>query len=64
MKLVLFLAEVFEHESSERASPLAAERPEPSADRVENTVVAFVQCEPRDEELGEAVLKQAVKYFC
>ena len=63
MKLVLFLAEVFEHEAGERASPLAAERPEPSADRVENTVVAFVQCEPRDEERGEAVLKQAVKYF-
>ena len=63
MKLVLFLAEVFEYEASEQASPLAAGSPEPAADRVENAVVAFVQCEPRDEERGEAVLKQAVKYF-
>lgn len=63
MKLVLFLAEVFEYAASQQASPLAAERPKPAADRVENTVVAFVQCEPRDEERGEAMLKQAVKYF-
>jgi len=63
MKLLLFLAESFEYVASERASPLAAERPEPAADRVDNAVVAFIQCEPRDEERGEAVLKQAVKYF-
>ena len=63
MKLLVFLAEVFEYEASERGSPLGAEQPEPQEDRVEGAIVAFVQCEPRDEERGEAVLKQAVKYF-
>lgn len=63
MKLLIFLAEAFEYRASEPGSPLAAEPPEPSADRVENAIVAFLQCEPRDEDRGEAVLKQAVKYF-
>jgi len=63
MKLLLFLAEAFEFEASECVSPLGAEPPDPDSGRVENAVVAFVQCEPRDEERGEAVLKQAVKYF-
>jgi hypothetical protein len=63
MKLLVFLAENFEYRASERGSPLGAEEPHPSEDRVEGTVVAFVQCEPRDEERGDAVLKQAVKYF-
>jgi hypothetical protein len=63
MKLLVFLAEGFEYRASERGSPLGAEQPRPSEDHVENAIVAFVQCEPRDEERGEAVLKQAVKYF-
>lgn len=63
MKLLIFLAESFEYRAAEPGSPLAAERPEPDAGRVENAIVAFLQCEPRDEERGEAVLKQAVKYF-
>jgi hypothetical protein len=63
MKLLVFLAENFEYEPSEAGSPLAEENPDPAGDRVENSVVAFIQCEPRDEERGEAVLKQAVKYF-
>jgi hypothetical protein len=63
MKLLVFLAEKFEYEASERGSPLGAEVPDPTEDRVEGAIVAFVQCEPRDEERGEAVLKQAVKYF-
>ena len=63
MKLLVFLTESFEYRASEPGSPLAPEIPEPAEDRVENAIVAFVQCEPRDEERGEAVLKQAVKYF-
>jgi len=63
MKLLVFLAECFEYTASERSSPLAAEQPEPASGRVEDAIIAFVQCEPRDEERGEAVLKQAVKYF-
>jgi hypothetical protein len=63
VKLLVFLAEAFEYGASERSSPLAAEKAEPAEDRVENAIVAFVQCEPRDEERGDAVLKQAVKYF-
>lgn len=63
MKLLVFLVESFEYEASEPGSPLADEQPRPSADRVDNAIVAFVQCEPRDEERGAAVLKQAVKYF-
>jgi hypothetical protein len=63
MKLLVFLAEVFDYRASERGSPLGAEQPQPSEDRVENAIVAFIQCEPRDEERGDAVLKQAVKYF-
>jgi len=63
MKLLVFLAECFEYTASERSSPLTAEQPEPASGRVEDAIIAFVQCEPRDEERGEAVLKQAVKYF-
>ena len=63
MKLLVFLAESFDYRVSEAGSALAPETPEPSEDRVENAIVAFIQCEPRDEERGEAVLKQAVKYF-
>jgi hypothetical protein len=63
VKLLVFLAEAFEYRASERGSPLATEQPQPAEDRVENAIVAFVQCEPRDEERGDAVLKQAVKYF-
>ena len=63
MKLLVFLAESFDYRASEAGSALAPETPEPSEDRVENAIVAFIQCEPRDEERGEAVLKQAVKYF-
>ena len=63
MKLLVFLAESFEYEASEAGSPLAAEKPDPAGDRVENAVVAFIQCEPHDEERGDALLKQAVKYF-
>ena len=63
MKLLVFLARRFEYTASEPGSPLADERPEPETDRVDGAIVAFVQCEPRDEERGEAVLKQAVKYF-
>ena len=63
MKLLVFLVESFEYRASERGSPLAEELPQPSEDRIEGAIVAFVQCEPRDEERGDAVLKQAVKYF-
>lgn len=63
MKLLVFLVEAFEYVASEPGSPLAADRPEPPADRVERAIVAFVQCEPHDETRGEAVRKQAVKYF-
>lgn len=63
MKLLVFLAESFSYAASERSSLLAAELPQPATDHVENAVVAFVQCEPRDESRGGAVLKQAVKYF-
>jgi hypothetical protein len=63
MKLLVFLAETFEYRASERGSPLGAEQPQPSEDRVADSIVAFAQCEPRDEGRGEAVLKQAVKYF-
>ena len=63
MKLLVFLVETFAYEASERSSPLAADRPDPASDQVGNAVVAFVQCEPRDETRGDAVLKQAVKYF-
>ena len=60
---MLFLAESFEYRACERASPLGAELPEPESDRIEQAVVAFVQCEPADESRAEALLKQAVKYF-
>ena len=63
MKLLVLLAERFEYTASEPGSPLAPAQPEPAADCVERAIVAFAQCEPRDEERGEAVLKQAVKYF-
>jgi len=63
MKLLVFLTESFQYEACEAGSPLAAEPPEPTQDRVEDAIVAFIQCEPCDEERGEAVLKQAVKYF-
>jgi hypothetical protein len=63
MKLLVFLVESFEYCASERGSPLGEEHPEPSEDHIEGAIVAFIQCEPRDEERGDAVLKQAVKYF-
>jgi len=63
MKLLVFLAESFEYQASEPGSPLAEQPPEPASDRVEGAVVAFIQCEPCDEARGEALLKQAVKYF-
>ena len=63
MKLLVFLTDSFKYEACEAGSPLAAAEPEPASDRVEDAIVAFIQCEPRDEERGEAVLKQAVKYF-
>jgi hypothetical protein len=63
MKLLVFLTERFEYRASEPGSPLAANPPQPAADRVERAIVAFAQCEPRDEERGDAVLKQSVKYF-
>ena len=63
MKLLVFLTESFEYRASEPGSPLAAEIPEPGEDRVENAIVAFIQCEPRDETRSDALLKQAVKYF-
>jgi len=63
MKLLVFLTESFEYRASERGSPLATERPEPAADRVEDAIVAFVQCEPPDEARADALLRQAVKYF-
>ena len=63
MKLLVFLTDSFEYSACEAGSPLAPEVPEPESDRVEGSIVAFIQCEPRDEERGEAVLKQAVKYF-
>ena len=63
MKLLVFLVESFEYRVSEAGSPLAEENPEPSEGCFENAIVAFAQCEPRDEERGDAVLKQAVKYF-
>lgn len=63
MKLLVFLVESFEYQASEAGSPLAEEHPDPSKGRIENAIVAFIQCEPRDEERGDAVLKQAVKYF-
>ena len=61
MKLLVFLAESFEYQASERGSPLAEEVANPAAGNIENAIVAFIQCEPRDEERGDAVLKQAVK---
>ena len=63
MKLLVFLTESFEYRAAAAGSPLAPDVPVPAEDRVENAIVAFIQCEPRDEERGEAVLKQAVKYF-
>lgn len=63
MKLLVFLTESFEYEASEKGSPLALDPPESDAGRTEHSIVAFIQCEPRDEERGDAVLKQAVKYF-
>jgi len=63
VKLLVFLTEAFEYEASEKGSPLAPDSPEPAAERTEHSIVAFIQCEPRDEERGEAVLKQAIKYF-
>ncbi|NNK36979.1 MAG: hypothetical protein HKP03_00750, partial [Xanthomonadales bacterium] len=63
MKLLVFLTESFQYEACEAGSPLAEADPDPSSDHVAHAIVAFIQCEPRDEERGEAVLKQAVKYF-
>ena len=63
MKLLVFLAESFEYQASERGSPMAEEVANPAEGSLENAIVAFIQCEPRDEERGDAVLKQAVKYF-
>jgi len=63
MKLLVFLTESFQYEACDAGSPLAPAEPQPSRDRVEDAIVAFIQCEPRDEERGEALLKQAVKYF-
>jgi len=63
VKLLVFLTESFEFEASEPGSPLAEQPPAPSEGRFGEAIVAFVQCEPRDETRGEAVLKQAVKYF-
>jgi hypothetical protein len=63
MKLLVFLAESFEYQASERGSPLAEEVATPAGGAIGNAIVAFIQCEPRDEERGDAVLKQAVKYF-
>ena len=63
MKLLVFLADSFEYQASERGSPLAEEVANPAAGNIENAIVAFIQCEPRDEERGDAILKQAVKYF-
>lgn len=63
MKLLVFLSESFEYEASEAASPLADDNPDPARARVDSAIVAFIQCEPRDEARGEAVIKQAVKYF-
>jgi len=63
MKLLVFLTESFQYEACEAGSPLAATEPKPARDRVEAAIVAFIQCEPRDEERSDAVLKQAVKYF-
>ena len=54
MKLLVFLTEKFEYRACEPGSPLADETPEPEHDRVESAVVAFIQCEPRDEDRGEA----------
>jgi hypothetical protein len=63
VKILIFLAETFEYQASERSSPLAGEPPQPAHDAVEDAIVAFIQCEPRDEDRGDAALKQAVKYF-
>ncbi len=63
MKLLVFLVESFEYRASERGSPLGEEHPQPAEDLIEGAIVAFIQCEPRDEERGDAVFKQAVKYF-
>ncbi len=63
MKLLVFLTESFHYEACEAGSPLAEAEPDPASDRVKDAIVAFIQCEPRDEERGDAVLKQAVKYF-
>jgi len=63
MKLLVFLAEAFEYKASERSSPLADEQAKPSCARVEDAIVAFIQCEPRDEARGDGVRKQAIKYF-
>jgi len=63
MKLLVFLTESFQYVACEAGSPLAPSEPEPHSDCVEHAIVAFIQCEPRDEERGDALLKQAVKYF-
>ena len=63
MKLLVFLTKSFEYEASAAGSSLAEDPPNPARDRVERAIVAFIQCEPRDEARNEAVLKQAVKYF-
>lgn len=63
MKLLVFLTKSFDYEASEAGSPLAAEKPDPSCGQVARSIVAFIQCEPRDEERSAALLKQAVKYF-
>lgn len=63
MKLLVFLAEEFSFKAAHKGSPLANDDPQPSNGDHTSTIVAFCQCEPRDEERGDAVLKQAVKYF-
>ena len=62
MKLLVFLTHFFEYEACEAGSPLADQAPQPRSDRVDDAIIAFVQCEPRDEARGDAVLKQAIKY--
>jgi hypothetical protein len=63
MKLLILLAEEFIYQASEQSSPLGEAEPSPSSERLEDAIVAFVQCEPPDERRETALLKQAVNYF-